>query len=408
MKTQRIAVIGGGPAGAMAAAELARAGREVVLFDEKLAWEKPCGGGLTDKALTRWPFLCEAQVEQNWITDCELIAPSGRTACFRLGRQIAIFSRFALNGWLLDRARDAGAELRCERVLQIERNGKSWRIRGTASSYTADYVVLASGARNSFRTQFGTPLGPENFMVAVGYYIPGNHHTVQIKFFPRLHGYIWIFPRIDHFSAGICGRMQGTTTAELRKILEDSLPEFGLDLHGARFYAHIIPSLTLASLRSSSFFGEGWAMVGDAAGFVDAITGEGLYYALRSGELIAEALLADAPEQYPVNARSDFLPELEHAAAIADRFYSGEWMGDSVIERMVQLTTRSPKFQDLMRDLFAGSQGYSDLRDRVYRSLPRIAAEALVSTLWNPLGRRDPRPQSTGAHLAGIGQSHSR
>src|SRR5579884_2783986 len=105
MKTQRIAVIGGGPAGAMAAAELARAGREVVLFDEKLAWEKPCGGGLTDKALTRWPFLCEAQVEQNWITDCELIAPSGRTACFRLGRQIAIFSRFALNGWLLDRAR---------------------------------------------------------------------------------------------------------------------------------------------------------------------------------------------------------------------------------------------------------------------------------------------------------------
>src|SRR3954451_7027420 len=94
---QRIAIIGGGPAGAFAAAELARAGREVFLFDEKLAWEKPCGGGLTDKALTRWPFLRDAAVEKNWISDCELIAPSGRRASFQLNRRIAIYSRLTLN-----------------------------------------------------------------------------------------------------------------------------------------------------------------------------------------------------------------------------------------------------------------------------------------------------------------------
>ena len=391
----------------MAAAELARARREVVLFDEKLAWEKPCGGGLTDKALTRWPFLREAEVERNWISDCELIASSGRTASFRLDRQIAIFSRLALNGLLLDRARDARAELRRERVLQVERTGQSWLVRGAGSSYRADYVVLAAGARNSFRDQFSTHLGPENFMVAVGYYVPGNHHTVQIKFLDALHGYLWIFPRADHFSAGVCGRMQGTSTAELRKILEASLPEFGLSLEGAGFYAHIIPSLTLKSLRTSSFSGDGWAMAGDAAGFVDAITGEGLYYALRSGELLAQALLADTPEEYPAMARSDFLPELEHAAAIADRFYAGEWMGDSVVERMIQLTGRSPKFCDVMRDLFAGSQGYSDLRERVYRSLPRIAAEALVSTLWNPRARRYSEPGQVKADFSEMGHSQT-
>jgi geranylgeranyl diphosphate/geranylgeranyl-bacteriochlorophyllide a reductase len=386
----RIAIVGGGPAGAFAAAEFARAGREVLLFDEKLAWEKPCGGGITDKALSRWHFLRDAEIERNWVDRCELISSSGRRAAFRLDRQVAIFSRVKLNGLLLDRAQEAGAELLHERVLRIEGEAGEWSINTSASTYTANFVVLAAGARTSLRSQFSAPLGPENFMVAAGYYIPGNHHTVQIKFRKALHGYIWIFPRADHFSAGICGRMKGKSTAELRRILEDSLPEFGLNLNGASFYAHIIPSLTPGSLRNSQFSGDGWAMIGDAAGFVDAITGEGLYYAFRSAELLSNAVLANAPEQYPALVRSDFLGELEQAARIADRFYAGEWMGGSVVERMIQLTGRSPQFRKLMRDLFSGSQEYSDLRERLYRSLPRIAAEALVSTLWSKAGERTP------------------
>jgi flavin-dependent dehydrogenase len=390
---ERVAIVGGGPAGALAAADLARAGREVLLFDEKLAWEKPCGGGLTDKALARWPFLRDAQVERNWVSDCELIAPSGRRVRFPLERQIAIFSRLALNGLLLDRARDNGARLLPERVLQIDENAGEWAIRTAADTYAADFVVIAAGARNSLRTRFTAALGPENFMVAAGYYIPGNHHTVQIKFLKDLHGYIWIFPRADHFSAGICGRMQGKSTAELRRTLEDSLPEFGLSLDGASFYAHIIPSLTPDTLRNSSFAGDGWAMIGDAAGFVDAITGEGLYYALRSAELLTEALLARAPEQYPALVKKDFLPELERAARIAGRFYGGKWMGGPVLERMIQLTQRSARFREIMRDLFSGSQEYSDLRKSVYDSLPRIAAEGVLNTLWNTLRTRSARRQ---------------
>lgn len=378
---KRIAIVGGGPAGAFAAAELARAGREVLLFDEKLAWEKPCGGGLTDKALTRWPFLRDAQVERNWVSECELIAPSGRKISFQLDRQIAILSRLALNGLLLERARNAGAKVRQERIVRIERSAGDWALQSSEGTHNADFIVVATGARNSFRNQFSEPLGPENFVVAAGYYIPGNHHTAQVKFLKDLHGYMWVFPRADHFSAGICGRMVGKSTADLRRVLEDSLPEFGLALRGASFYAHIIPSLTVSALRNSSFAGDGWAMVGDAAGFVDAITGEGLYYALRSAELLRQTLLANTPENYPTLAKEDFLPELERAARIADRFYAGEWLGGSVIERMIQLTGRSARFRDLMRDLFSGAQGYSDLRDRVYRSLPRIAAQVLASTL---------------------------
>ena len=384
-RLNRIAVVGGGPAGAFAAAELARAGREVVLFDEKLAWEKPCGGGLTDKALQRWPFLRDDEVDRNWISHCELIAPSGRRVTFELNRQIAIFSRLSLNRLLLDRARTTGANVVRERIVTVASADGRWKLQSQAENFTADFVVLAAGARNSLRERFCPRLGPENFTVAVGYRIPGSHHTVQIKFLKGLHGYIWVFPRTDHFSAGICGRMNDVNSAELRGVLEDSLPEFGLGLDGSRFYAHIIPSFTIPALQGA-FSGDGWAMIGDAAGFVDAITGEGLYYALRSADLLSSALLQNAPESYPSLVRADFLPELERAARMVDRFYSGSWLGGPVTERMVRLTSRSPMFRELMRDLFAGTQDYSNLRQRVCRSLPRIAGEALLSNIRNSAG----------------------
>ncbi len=378
---KRIAIVGGGPAGSFAAAELAQAGREVLLFDEKLAWEKPCGGALTDKAIAHWPFLRDASVERNWTRDCELIAPSGRRVSFHLDREIAIFSRLVLNDLMLERARAAGAQVRHERILKIDGSVGDWNLQSASGSHSANFVVLAAGARNPFRSQFSQPLGPENFMVAAGYYIPGTGHTVKIKFLKGFHGYIWIFPRADHFSAGICGRMKGKSTGELRRLLEKCLPEFNLGLEGARFYAHIIPSLTVSALQSVPFFGPGWAMVGDAAGFVDAITGEGLFYALRSAELLSHCVLQESPESYPALVKEDFLTELGCAARIANRFYSGDWMGGAVIERMVQLTALSARFREMMRDLFAGVQEYSGLKERLYRSLPRIAAEAFISTV---------------------------
>ena len=382
MLPDRIAIVGGGPAGAYAAAALASSGREVLLFDEKLAWEKPCGGGLTDKAISRWPFLRELPVQRNWITECELIAPSGAKVRFDLDKQIAIFSRLTLNRLLLDRAVNSGAQVVHERVIAVERQSCEWHIQSSSSRHSADYLLLASGARNSFRSTFAPNLGPENFIVAVGYYIPGTSATVQVKFLEGLHGYIWIFPRADHFSAGICGHMQGKSTAELRRVLERHLPEFGLSHENGQFYAHIIPSLTPESLRRLQLCGDGWAMIGDAAGLVDAITGEGLYYALRSAELISDAILSGVPESYARAAQDEILSELERAARIADRFYAGEWLGGSVLERMVELTGSSTRFRQLMRDLFSGAQEYSTLKKRVYRSLPKIAAEALVSTLW--------------------------
>lgn len=392
---QQIAIVGGGPAGALLAEKLALAGREVLLFDEKLAWEKPCGGGLTDKALARWPFLRDAPVERKWIRCGELIAPSGRRVCFALDRQIAIYSRRTLNGLLLERAATAGASLHRDRITRIEQDRGHWRLQSASGAWRAEFIVLATGARNSL-CQFLHPLQPEDLMIAVGYYIPGSHDRVQIQFLQNLEGYLWVFPRANHVSAGLCGRMEGMSSRQLRAVLESCLTRLGFDFTGACFYAHIIPSLSAETFETRQFQGKGWATIGDAAGFVDPITGEGLYYALASAELLGCALLRDAPGAYPAFLRRDFLEDLEHAARIAHRFYRGTWMGGPVVERMVQLTACSSRFRELMRDLFAGQQEYRTLRSRLYRSLPRVAAEALVSTLWQQMPLKD-YPKLTGA-----------
>ena len=77
---KRVAVLGGGPAGAFAAEQLASAGLQVTLFDEKLAWEKPCGGGLTYKAYSQYPFLIDNPTPKRLVTESVLSAPKGGEA----------------------------------------------------------------------------------------------------------------------------------------------------------------------------------------------------------------------------------------------------------------------------------------------------------------------------------------
>ena len=410
MRTQHaIAIVGGGPAGALAGALLAAGGREVRLFDEKLAWEKPCGGALTHKALQQYPFLAEAGSESNPVEHCELISPSGQRVRFRMQHPVAIFSRLALNGLLLERARCAGVDVRVdihhERVTRIARTGADWQLVTPHREYRASYLVLAAGARNPFRSQFLSPIPPSDLMVTAGYFIPGRSSLMQIQFLKGITGYIWVFPRADHVSAGIMGKMGETSTAELRRTLErwleeqwladhrnedhrneDRRNENGFPLDGARFYSHILPSFRAQSFETLEVCGEGWAMIGDSAGLVDPITGEGLYYALRSAELCAEALLAGRPDHYRVLLEDEVLAELKLAARVSERFYSGQVFGDSVLERMVSLTAQSASFRELMSDLFAGIQGYRDLRSRLYRILPAVMAEGLAGTLRRPWG----------------------
>lgn len=373
----RIAVVGGGPSGAMAAALLAGGGHNVTLFDEKLAWEKPCGGGLTGKALEQYPFLRDNPYPKKVVRHAEMSIAGGPSVRFELREPILIYARQTLNQLLLDRATAAGVRVVQERITAIE-DADAWTLRGTQARYTADFLVLAAGARNPF-SAFHLPQAQADTSMTLGYFVPGARDVMEIEFQHDLEGYLWIFPRDTHSSVGICGTLLRETSSRMKERLHDYMRRKSLDTAGARFYSHRLPALRRESLHSVCPAGPRWAAVGDAAGFVDPITGEGLYYALRSAELLAECYSAGRVADYPKLLRKDFLHDLELGARIAGRFYHGKFLGGAVTTRMVQFAARSATFAALIQDLFAGSQGYLGLKQRLLKQLNRTLGEIAAS-----------------------------
>ena len=143
-----IVIIGGGPSGAVCGAELARAGHSVNIYDENLAWEKPCGGGLTYKATEHFPFLLDNDHPKKLIRNVEIVSAENQRAKLDLKHPIVIYSRRVLNGFLLDRAQEAGCQVHHRRVQNIDTSSDKPRFSVDGDWQKTDFVVLAAGARN--------------------------------------------------------------------------------------------------------------------------------------------------------------------------------------------------------------------------------------------------------------------
>ncbi|HWG58977.1 MAG TPA: FAD-dependent monooxygenase [Candidatus Acidoferrales bacterium] len=373
-----IAIVGGGPAGALCGERLASAGFRVTIFDERLAWEKPCGGGLTHKALETYPFLLDAPHPKKIVRTAELISSRGHRARFEMSHPIVIYSRKVLNGLLLDRAVAAGCAAVRSRVTSVQTQGKRVSLQAAGSERTADFVVLAGGARNQLLPDT-TALRAQDLEVTLGYFVPTEEDIIKVKFLKQFEGYLWSFPRADHLSVGICSKMGQSSSQDLRRRLDEFVREEKIPSEGTQFYSHVLPSPQAQTIRGRRIVGANWAMAGDAAACVDPITGEGLYYALRSGDLLAQALIEGQPQHYPERLRSEFSADLEFAASIARKLFVGTFLGGAITTRMVQLLNHSATFRDLIRDVFSGSQDYRTLKRRLWNQFGLTMSEFLRS-----------------------------
>jgi len=239
---------------------------------------------------------------------------------------------------------------------------------------------------NSFvRKKLGERFASEDLMMTFGYRIPKEiDEGIVIKFFPKFRGYYWVFPRPNHASFGICGRLSQHNTQTLKQLLHDFLKVTSQMVDTAEtaawpVYSALIPSLRPQSLHSNRIHGDGWALVGDAAGFADPITCEGIYYALRSGDLLAEALIEGCAASYPDRCQEDFAADFIHAAELFEKFYAGDFLGADFITRMVQASSRSRAMRSIMNAFVAGRQDYRSLRATLIRKSPQIALQIIGS-----------------------------
>ena len=389
-----IVIVGGGPSGSMCGEQLARAGNTVHIFDEHLAWEKPCGGGLTHKAIQRFPFLLDNPYPKKLIHSIELIASNEQRVKLDMRNPIVIYSRIVLNGMLLERAQNAGCQVQRSHVVAVDTSSEKPRYSVEGEWRTADFLVLAAGARTQLLPET-RPLRKDELEITQGYFIPQAADSIIIKFLPHFDGYIWSFPRCDHLSVGICGSMSSHNQSELRTHLQTFIGKQKFLLDSARFYSHVLPSPQVPTLSQRTVVGKNWALVGDAAAFVDPLTGEGLFYAMRSGELLGKAIAEGNPQMYTDWVHAAFSCELEFAARIVRRFYRGSFLGTAVTTRMVQFLRRSSAFRQLMADIFSGSQDYSTLKQRVVGHLGMTLSDFVSSVLnVDAPAVAKPRPES--------------
>ncbi|HEY8225688.1 MAG TPA: NAD(P)/FAD-dependent oxidoreductase [Pyrinomonadaceae bacterium] len=396
MNPYDLLIVGAGPAGSFAAELLAKGGAGVVLFDGRPEGEpKACGGGVTAKALKAWPQLLDAVGRT--IHELDLYSPSGKKLHLKLDEPFAVYSRVAFDSYLRDRARAAGAQVVAEKISarKIKRTEEGWLIQnGNAGQWRGRILIGADGANSGIGKMLAGPLDASDMEVAFGYRAPlpanGEAATV-VAFLPRWVGYAWAFPRPDHVSFGIAT----TQDAFEHKPLDDLLWSFMLNYYTATVdgpkkfwsidthrktskiqrqleetaerYAARIPGLADKTWDTRKASGEGWALLGDAAGFADPVTGEGIYYALRSAELFAECWLAGKPQQYEECWRQDFGGELRRAAQMRRRFYGNFW-GAPFTERMIEFARGHRGVKRVLGELVAGDQGYVDLKKKLVRS----------------------------------------
>jgi len=283
-----VGVVGAGPAGARVAERLAARGVDVLLWDPRAPWEKPCGGGLTAALTDAVPEIAEVlpqarPIDHVRITTDQNVPPLE----LELRRPIHIIARHTLGAWQLDRARSAGAHVTAAAVRTPVRDGKGgWSV----SEARVRFLIGADGAASTVRAaaapRFRIALEPTRLA-----YVPTSDGTGEmvLRFERGIDGYAWDFPRPDHRSVGAVAApgSTGGTRARLDSAVAAIAPPGGQ--HGAVVGSALYP------MRPGypEIGGDDFALLGDAAGLADPATGEGIANALRSADWAAEIFLRD-------------------------------------------------------------------------------------------------------------------
>jgi geranylgeranyl reductase family protein len=288
-----VIVVGAGPAGSTSALRLARAGARVLLLDRaRFPRDKPCGGGLTHRAVRQLPVSVDSVVEEV-VDRFELGFRYGQRFERRgHGPIVLMTQRRRLDAYLAAEAAAAGADFRDgvrATALELDEAGGTVRFDGAAASAPA--VIGADGVNGLTVRALG--FGARRHGVALEGNVSYAHAredrwrrkaVVELGSVPG--GYAWVFPKGDHVNVGVGG--WASEGPRLRAHLARACSAYGLP--HARLDA--VRGFRLPMRRAGESPVRGRALlVGDAAGLIDPLSGDGIYEALLSSRLAAEAVL---------------------------------------------------------------------------------------------------------------------
>lgn len=294
MKRYDAIVVGAGPAGSTTAYRLAQEGVSVLLLDRAtFPRDKPCGGGLTGRAVRALPFGVEPVVE-HVVTLAELGLGYGKRVERGSGEPLVYMTqRKLLDHYLLEHAAGAGAEIReGVRVTGVEANGSGPTVVADGERIHGRTLVGADGVNGVTARALG--LGGNR---DVGVALEGNasydlvdperyRGRLVIEFDTVPGGYSWVFPKGDHANFGVGG--WGSEGPNMRRHLARLC-----EVHGIRLDALTeLRGFRLPLRQSGATIAQGrTAVIGDAAGLIDPVSGDGMFEGFHSGRRVTEAIL---------------------------------------------------------------------------------------------------------------------
>lgn len=408
-----LVVVGGGPAGAVAAARAAAAGLQVALVEKRrLPRHKPCGGGMPAPVQAELRHLVpEAVIDTRvgWMRHSWCFAEAVEAAIDPPGtadaRGLWMVQRPQFDQTLVQAAVAAGARLLERTVfLGLERDatGAILRLRRVgavdqppaALSLRAEHVIGADGAAGAVAASVGLRPSPR-IALAIEQEVPHGWDATDPLLRPDLlhldygvlkRGYAWIFPKSDHLNIG-AGlfrarhrdvRRDPAARSRIQNAIRAYAQSLGIGperLAGVRAHAHPLPiwdgpePLHTADGRV--------LLVGDAAGLINPLFGDGLFQAIRSGRLAAEALLAGAPCSHTGQLHDLVAADLEAARRLARIFYTLPGLS-------YRHGVTRPQATPLAAQLLGG--------ELPYRGLGRRALRRIARGLWRDLGWGGPAP----------------
>jgi geranylgeranyl reductase family protein len=368
-----VAIVGAGPAGSRAAWRLASAGARVAILDGSHPREKPCGGGVTGRALEIVrDSLDLKQIDAVTIEGATFEHGVRQARVSTLGDphelpRLAVTARRGFDSALLAAATAAGACLVPERVIDVAQDRTGWTIATRGKAIRSDWLLGADGPNSLVRRRVLRPFERADLSVATGFFVHGQtSRDIAIAFEDAPPGYLWSFPRRDHLAVGVCAQADESNAAPLLAVASRWIHDTLRGPMTLERYSWPIPSLRPGTLQREQPAGPGWMLLGDAGGLVDPITREGIFFALMSAEAAADTLLGggDPAAHYAQRVRGSIHPELIRAARLKARFFNPRFTG-----LILQGLQRGAAIRDVMSDLIAGRQPYHGLRGRLLRTL---------------------------------------
>jgi geranylgeranyl reductase family protein len=362
-----VVVVGAGPAGSTCALRLSRAGASVLLVDRaKFPRDKPCGGAVTRRAALSAP--CDVSpVVEDVVTAADLVGADGRTRTRESPVPIAYMTqRRRLDSFLVDQAAASGVDVR-DGVGRVALAAESTTALVDGERVQASVLVGADGANGTAAESLG--LGE---IQATGIALEGNllRSATDLSRYVRrgvVHfgvmrgGYGWIFPKGDHVNVGVGGWLSEAPT--LRDVLRQFCLQYGLpfdrleSIRGHRLPMKV-PRATIARGRA--------CLIGDAAGLVDPLTGDGMYECFVS---------ADLATQQAVAVLDGAAPDLRGYQHALDRrlrsHHFASWVLKRAFDRFPKTTYRvatSSQVWSVIRDLLTGE--LTDFESAAGRRLP--------------------------------------